>query len=180
MLKIIALAGSLANMFSTNKTAPTSNRGSKMLKPSEQRTLDRAAKILERIMANAPDTHITSPAHARNILIHRLNGKNHEEFHVLFLDASHGLIEAKTMAIGTINQAAIYPRELIKHALAIGAQALILGHNHPSGSLNPSESDKRITKAIQDAAAMFEISVLDHLIIGHGTQSLSFAESRLM
>ena len=91
-----------------------------------------------------------------------------EEFHVLFLDRKNALINDEMQQRGTIDHTPVYPREVIKRALELGASALILVHNHPSGDPSPSEADIIVTQNIINAAASLGIIVHDHLIIGRG------------
>lgn len=90
----------------------------------------------------------------------------HEEFHVLFLDNKLQLIADECQQRGTVNHTPVYPREVVKRALELGASSLILAHNHPSGDVNPSKEDIEITKLIIAAAKPLGIEVHDHLIIG--------------
>ena len=90
----------------------------------------------------------------------------HEEFHVLFLDNKLQLIADERQQRGTVNHTPVYPREVVKRALELGASSLILAHNHPSGDVNPSKEDIEITKLIIAAAKPLGIEVHDHLIIG--------------
>ena len=89
-----------------------------------------------------------------------------EEFHVLFLDRKNGLIAPEKQARGTVDHAPVYPREVVKRALELGASALILVHNHPSGDPSPSKADIEMTREVARAAAALGIAVHDHLIIG--------------
>src|SRR5215467_12098319 len=91
-----------------------------------------------------------------------------EEFHILFLDRKNALIKDERQQRGTIDHAPVYTREVIKRALELGASALILVHNHPSGDPTPSNADIAVTKEIAKAAGVFDIAVHDHLIIGRG------------
>ena len=95
------------------------------------------------------------------------------------LDNRHQLIEYVTLASGTLNQAAVYPREVVKAALEKQAAALILAHNHPSGISTPSSADKRLTLRLKEALGLLDIRLLDHLIIGDGEYT-SFAEHGLL
>ena len=80
---------------------------------------------------------------------------------------------------GTINAASVYPREIAKKALQVNAAAIIIAHNHPSGIPTPSEADKRITAAIKKSIALFDINLLDHVIVGGG-DTFSFAEKGMI
>jgi DNA repair protein RadC len=94
-----------------------------------------------------------------------------EEFHILFLDRKNALIKDERQQRGTIDYTPVYPRDVVKRALELGASALILIHNHPSGDPTPSAADVRVTEDIAKAAAVFDIAVHDHLIIGRGQYS---------
>ena len=107
-----------------------------------------------------------------------LHGQESEKFHVIYLDSQHRLIKDETMFHGTINSCAVYPREIAKRCLELNAAAVILCHNHPSGIPDPSDSDLRITKEIKQALGLFDITLLDHVIVGHTT--LSLAQKGLM
>jgi DNA repair protein RadC len=111
-------------------------------------------------------------------LTHLLRGLKKEVLSVIFLDASHAIIDSAIVAEGTINVNTVYPRELIKKALDFHATALILAHNHPSGSLQPSPQDMKLTKNLFLLCSTMQIQLLDHLIIGDG--SFSFADNGLM
>ncbi|PJG83715.1 RadC family protein [Caviibacterium pharyngocola] len=118
----------------------------------------------------------TDPQAVRMYLQTELENKEREVFVVLFLDNRHRLIKKEEMFLGTINSAAVYPREIIKTALCYNAAAVILAHNHPSGEAQPSQSDKLITDKIKQAAEIVEVRVLDHFIIGKGCY-FSFCEN---
>lgn len=103
----------------------------------------------------------------------------HEVFGVLFLDAQHRLLAYDEMFRGTITQTSVYPREVVKAAIAHNAVAVILTHNHPSGAVNPSRADEALTQTLKAALALIDVRVLDHIIVSGG-QSLSMAERGLM
>jgi len=96
-----------------------------------------------------------------------------EVFAVLFLDNKHRLISFDKMFFGTINQASVYPREVVRRCLEHNAAAVILMHNHPSGDAKPSDSDINITDKIRDALSLFDIRILDHLIVGADIYSMA-------
>ncbi len=96
----------------------------------------------------------------------KLAHKNREEFHLLFLDRKNRLIEHEPHGLGTVDQAQVYVREIVKRALELNASALILVHNHPSGDPQPSKADVAVTREIQKALAVVGIDTHDHLIIG--------------
>ena len=94
-----------------------------------------------------------------------------EEFHILFLDRKNALIKHERQQRGTVDHTPVYTREVVKRALELGASALILVHNHPSGDPTPSKADIAVTKDIVKAAAPLGLTVHDHLIIGRGQHS---------
>jgi len=111
-------------------------------------------------------------------LVHSMRGLKKEVLTVIFLDASHAIIDSEVVAEGTLNVNTVYPREIIKKALEYHAAALILAHNHPSGSLKPSPQDIKLTKMLSMLCSNMQINLLDHLIVGDG--SYSFADNGLM
>jgi DNA repair protein RadC len=121
----------------------------------------------------------SNPAKVREFLIQRLGGLEYEVFVVLFLNAQNQLLEVSEMFRGTLTQTSVYPREIVKAALAFNAAGVIFAHNHPSGMPEPSSADQRLTACLQEALAMVDVKVLDHFIIA-GTKTLSFAERGLL
>ena len=102
-----------------------------------------------------------------------------EVFAVMFLDAQHRLLHFEAMFQGTLSQASVYPREVVKLALELGASAVVLSHNHPSGSVEPSRADERLTQTLKQALHLIDVRVLDHIIVAPG-QACSMAERGLM
>jgi len=96
----------------------------------------------------------------------------------MHLNSQHHLIEFEELFRGTINAAAVYPREVVKSVLAHNASAVILVHNHPSGIPEPSESDKTLTRNLKAALALIDVPVLDHVVVGK--DCVSFAERGLL
>ena len=109
----------------------------------------------------------------------RLGGLKDEHFCVIYLDAQNQLIEMEQIQQGIVNQAVVYPRQVLETALRRKASAMILVHNHPSGHVKPSDADIRLTKTIQEAARMLEILVHDHVIIGEN-RFFSFREEGIL
>lgn len=124
-------------------------------------------------------TLIQSPDKVRDYLTLTLMPLKHEVFMVIFLDAKNHVITHEILFEGTLTQSAVYPREIIKKVIAHHAAAIILAHNHPSGSLEPSQADIAITSSIKQAMQLIDVSVLDHLIVA-GNQMYSFAEHQLL
>jgi DNA repair protein RadC len=124
--------------------------------------------------------YITSSKDVADYLIHALRGLRHEVFMVVFLDASHAVIDSEILSQGTINVNTVYPRELIKAALARHAASLVVAHNHPSGSRQPSGQDEQLTRTLYLMCSLMNMTLLDHLIIGAGEKVYSFADHGLM
>ncbi|MGI9232184.1 MAG: RadC family protein [Woeseiaceae bacterium] len=111
---------------------------------------------------------IRSPADTEAFLKAHMRDLDHELFCCLFLDNRHRILSFDALFRGTIDGTSVYPREVVKEALAINAAAVILAHNHPSGVAEPSQADERITRRLKSALDLVDIRVLDHLIIGDG------------
>jgi len=122
---------------------------------------------------------LESPSAMGDMLRLRIGHSEREVFCVIYLDAQHRLIEVEELFYGTIDGAAVYPREVAKAALAKNAAAVCLGHNHPSGVAEPSNADKRITQRVKEALGLLDIRCIDHLIVSP-TQRYSFAEHGLL
>jgi DNA repair protein RadC len=122
---------------------------------------------------------LNSPRAVREYLQLSLGARQQEVFLVLFLDTQHRVIASEELFQGTLSQTSVYPREVVKRALAHNAAAVILAHNHPSGVAEPSQSDQLLTGALKQALAMVDVRVLDHFIVAVG-QTLSFAEKGLI
>jgi DNA repair protein RadC len=115
-----------------------------------------------------PGQSIRSPSDTEAYLQARIRHLGHEMFCCLFLDNRHRVLRFDEMFRGTIDGTSVYPREVVKEALAINAAAVILAHNHPSGVAEPSQADERITRQLKSALGLVDIRLLDHLIIGAG------------
>lgn len=118
---------------------------------------------------------LTSPSAVRDYLRLSLGHREHEVFVVIFLDAQHRVIGLEELFRGTLTQTSVYPREVVKNALAYNAAAVIFSHNHPSGVAQPSQADELLTRNLKEALALVEVKVLDHFIVA-GAQAISFAE----
>lgn len=122
---------------------------------------------------------LTDPRATREYLGRLLADRPHEVFAVLFMDNRHRVIACEELFRGTIDGAAVYPREVVKTALGHNAAAVILAHNHPSGVAEPSRADTRLTERLRDALGLVDIRVLDHIVIGDG-YPVSMAERGLI
>ncbi len=124
-------------------------------------------------------TALTSPGAVRDYLRLALGALPHEVFICIWLDAQHRAIRFQEAFQGTLTQTSVYPREIVKAALANNAAAVIFAHNHPSGVAQPSQADELLTRNLRDALALVEVKVLDHFVIA-GNQAISFAERGLL
>jgi DNA repair protein RadC len=122
---------------------------------------------------------LASPAAVRSYLRLRLQHLGHEVFWAVFLDAQNRVIAAEELFRGTLTQTSVYPREVVKRALAHNAAGIILAHNHPSGVAEPSFQDQALTRSLAESLALVDVKVLDHFIVAPGA-SLSFAERGLL
>lgn len=120
-----------------------------------------------------------TPDAVKQYLRLKLTGLGHEVFAVMFLDSQHRLIALEEMFRGTLSQTSVYPREIVKRGLDLGAAAVILAHNHPSGVAEPSRADEQLTDALKTALALVDMRVLDHMVVGHG-EVVSLAERGLV
>ena len=118
---------------------------------------------------------LNSPTAVRDWLRLKLAGLGHEVFMAVFLDAQNRVLEAEELFRGTLTQTSVYPREIVKRALAHNAAGIILAHNHPSGIAEPSQADRWLTDQLKAALGLVDVKVLDHFIVAGGN-GLSFAE----
>jgi DNA repair protein RadC len=124
--------------------------------------------------------YLRSSREVANYLLHSMRDLQREVFTVIFLDASHAIISTEVVSEGTLASNTVYPRELIKMALERDAAALIIAHNHPSGSQSPSAADHRLTKNLFLALSLLDIKLLDHFIVAGPESPYSFADNGLM
>ena len=138
-----------------------------------------ALNILEKQITYRTDSlALTSPEASKDYVKLQLARYEHEVFACLWLDNRNRVINFNKMFRGTIDGASVYPREVVKNALAHNAAAVIFAHNHPSGVAEPSHADEQITKRLKDALALIDVRVLDHLVVGE--EVISFAERGLL
>ena len=142
-----------------------------------QAVLEMSRRALQEELQNG-DT-LNSPRVVRDYLKLLLAGRSQEVFLVLFLDTQHRVIASEELFHGTLSQTSVYPREVVKRALAHNAAAVIFAHNHPSGVTEPSQADQLLTSALKQALALVDVTVLDHFVVAAG-QPLSFAERGLL
>lgn len=141
---------------------------------SDDAVIDCALGILQRRLKR-PGTALSSPNAAKEYLQLKIGTLEHEVFSVLFLDVKNRLIAYQQMFSGSLTHTSVPPREVVKAALAHNAASVMLAHNHPSGSSEPSEADLRLTSNLVQALALIDIRVLDHFVVT-GSETHSFAE----
>jgi DNA repair protein RadC len=139
--------------------------------------LEVARRALAQRLARQPV--FDHPTTVRDYVALHLRELPHESFAALFLDAQHRLITMEALFRGTLTQTAVYPREVVKRALALNAASVILAHNHPSGVAEPSRADEHLTQTLRQALALIDVRVLDHLVVGR-EGVVSFAERGLL
>ena len=176
--ELIEHFGSLSGLFSASETALCSVKGMGVAKYVQlQAVLEMARRALDEKM-KLTDA-LNSPQAVRDYLRLTLARLPHEVFVSVFLTAQNRVIAVEELFRGTLTQTSVYPREIVKRALAHNAASVILAHNHPSGEASPSAADRTLTKALADALALIDVRVLDHFIVAPGA-SLSFAEQGIM
>lgn len=144
---------------------------------SSEEVLQRARTLLAHRVRRG--VVMNSPRAVKDFLRFNIGMLEHEVFAVVYLDAQHRLIAIKELFRGTLSQTSVYPREVIKEALALNAGAAILAHNHPSGEAEPSAADDSLTQRLKAALAVVDITVLDHLVVT-GDVIVSYAERGLL
>lgn len=163
------------------RATPDDLKRIKGLGPAKRAELAAVLEIARRALAeplvSAPV--FDRPQAVKDYVALRLGGMEHEVFAVLFLDGQHRLLAMEEMFRGTLTQTSVYPREVVKRALALNAGAAILAHNHPSGVAEPSRADEFLTTSIKSALQLVDVRLLDHLVVGAGGV-VSFAERGLL
>lgn len=144
---------------------------------NEQRVIRRALRIVEKYQRK-PGEPFTSTSFTKTWLQLYMAHQEREVFIVLYLDNQHCLLGRETLFTGTLSHTEVHPREVVKSALKHNAAAVILAHNHPSGTTEISQQDKYITQRVMKALALVEVRVLDHLVVG--SEVVSFAERGLL
>ncbi|GLX78635.1 UPF0758 protein [Thalassotalea insulae] len=142
-----------------------------------QACLEMTKRYLQEQLVNGEG--LTSSVDSQNYLIGQLKNETNEVFALLFLDSQHQVLRFEKLFYGTLNASTVYPRVVVEKALHFKAGAVILAHNHPSGVAEASMADKQLTQRLQQALALIDVKVLDHMIIA-GHQCYSFAEHGLI
>lgn len=176
---LASFQGSLANLAaaSTKELARLPGIG-----PAKAAQLAAALELARRALVDPlrANDALASPQAVRDWLRLSLGGLQHEVFIALWLDAQNRLIASEELFRGTLTQTSVYPREVVKRALAHNAGAVILAHNHPSGLAEPSRADEVLTSSLKQALSMIDVKLLDHFIVTGGAAPLSFAERGLI
>ncbi len=170
--------GSLTQLFAAAQPDFCKMRGLGSVKYAQLQAVFELARRALQEQLQRSDV-LNSPKSVRDYLGLLLKGRQQEVFLVLFLDTQHRVIAFEELFHGTLSQTSVYPREVVKRALAHNAAAVILAHNHPSGVAEPSQADQLLTTALKQALVMVDVSVLDHFVVAGG-QILSFAEKGLL
>ena len=153
----------------------------KGLGPAKRAELVAVLELARRAMAQQlkERTVFADPDTIKHYLKLHLAARNYEVFAVVFLDAQNRLLAMEEMFRGTLTQTSVYPREVVLRALHHQACAVVLSHNHPSGTVQPSRADEMLTQTLKTTLALIDVRVLDHVIVAPG-EALSMAERGLM
>jgi DNA repair protein RadC len=166
--------GGLTRLFAADRAAFGAFPG---MGPAKFAQLQAVLEMSRRALAEAMRSGdaLNSPAAVRDWLRLKLDGLPHEVFLAVFLDAQNRVVAAEELFRGSLTQTSVYPREVVKRALAHNAAGVILAHNHPSGVAEPSQADRWLTDQLKTALGLVDVKVLDHFIVAGGA-GLSFAE----
>lgn len=176
--ELVTNFGNLNGLFSASKTDLCAIKGMGEAKYVQlQAVLEMAKRALGEDMKLADA--LSSPKAVRDYLKLALSRLPHEVFVAVFLTSQNRVIVVEEIFRGTLTQTSVYPREIVKRALAHNAASVIFAHNHPSGEANPSQADRSLTKILAEALALVDVKVLDHFIVAPGA-SLSFAEQGIL
>lgn len=172
--EMIGHFGSLNGLFTASLADFSKLNG---LGPAKYAQLQAVMELARRSLSEELKTGevLGSPQAVRHYLQLLLGKKPYESFAVLFLDVKNRLIAAEELFRGTLMHTSVYPREVVKAALAHNAASLILAHNHPSGTSEPSAADRSLTSALKQALGLVDIRILDHFVVT-GREVYSFAE----
>lgn len=172
--ELLTTFGGLNGVFAAPRASFTAIHGMGDAKYAQlQAVLEMARRALGESLSEG--VNLNSPQSVKDYLILTLGAKGHEAFCVLFLNTHNRLIACEEMFRGTLTQTSVYPREVVKRALALNAAAVILAHNHPSGVSEASQADRMLTDALKSALMLVDVRVLDHFVIA-GRSAASFAE----
>jgi DNA repair protein RadC len=176
--ELISTFGTLNGLFAASPAALMAVHGMGEAKYVQlQAVLEMAKRALNEDIKSIDA--LATPQAVRDYLKIMLARLPHEVFIAVFLTSQHRVIAVEELFRGTLTQTAVYPREIVKRALAHNAGAVILAHNHPSGATYPSQADQALTRTLIEALALVDVRVIDHVIVAPGAM-LSFAEQGLI
>ncbi len=177
--ELIARFGSLNRLFAASQAEFSAIPGMGPAKYAQlQAVLEMARRALAETMAQ--NEALSSPEAVRDYLRLHLAGLRHEVFFALWLDTQNRLVAAEELFRGGLTQTNVYPREVVKKALAHNAAAVVFAHNHPSGVSEPSDADRLLTRELKEALALVDVKVLDHFIVAGMSSPVSFAERGML
>ena len=170
--------GGVAGLLHTGADALTSIKG---LGPAKRAEIVAVLELARRALTAQlrQQTLFDAPHAVRDYLQLQLGSRPHEIFAVMFLDSQHRLIVLEELFRGTLTQTSVYPREVVVRALALNAASVVLAHNHPSGTAQPSRADEALTQTLRAALALIDVRVLDHFVVTR-TEAVSMAERGLL
>ncbi len=171
--------GSLNGLFAASEVAFSEIPGMGSAKYAQlQAVLEMARRALAESMKERDA--FSNPSAVRDYLRLHLSSLLHEVFFALWLDSQNRLLVAEELFRGTLASTSVYPREVVKRALAHNAAAVVFAHNHPSGVAEPSSADEMLTRSLKQSLALVDVRVLDHFIVAGQALPLSFAERGLL
>lgn len=179
---VFALARTLLGRFGSLRAMleadPADFKGLRGIGPAKTAVLLAVIEMARRaLLEKARETPLIDSSAAVEDYVRLLIGQRpYEVFVCLFLDARHRLIDSEESARGSLTRMAVYPREIVRRALAVNAAALVVAHNHPSGVAQPSASDRQLTRVLREALALVDVKLMDHLVVGRSTV-FSFAHA---
>ena len=170
--------GGVAGLLHTGADALKSIKG---LGPAKRAEIVAVLELARRALTAQlkQQTLLASPEAVRDYLQLQLGSRPYEVFAVMFLDSQHRLIVLEELFRGTLSQTSVYPREVVVRALALNAASVVLAHNHPSGSAQPSRADEALTQTLKAALGLVDVRVLDHFVVT-STETVSMAERGLL
>lgn len=182
----VAFAKQLLNASGSSLTRLLSMEPARLMRhqglgPARATTLAVVIELARRVSMETlrSSTVLDNPGAVHDYLALTLRAQTREVFLVMFLNNQHTLIQTDVLFTGTLNQTAVYPREVLKRAIELNAAAVILAHNHPSGHPEPSAADKALTRKLQHLLGEVDIRVLDHIIVA-ASQQFSFSRQGLL
>jgi DNA repair protein RadC len=172
---LLARFGSLRAMLDAT---PADFKGLRGIGPAKTAVLLAVVEMARRALAEKVRERplIDSSTAVEDYVRLLIGTRPHEVFLCLFLDARHRLIDSEESSRGSLTRMAVYPREIVRRALAANAAALVVAHNHPSGAAKPSASDRQLTSVLRDALALIDVRLVDHLVVGRNAV-FSFARA---